>query len=121
MRGLIIQREFLDLILSGRKDWELRGTGSSIREKIALIESGSGSVVGRAILSDALGPLTLGELRANARHLGCKRSEVVKPYAKTFAWVLTRAKRLARPVKYRHPQGAIIWVNLSPAVSRRVR
>jgi hypothetical protein len=121
MHGLIIQPEFLALILSGRKDWELRGRLTHIRGKIGLIESGSGLVVGRAILSDALGPLSLRTLRANSRHLGYKPKQVIKPYSKTFAWVLSDAKRLVRPVKYRHPQGAIIWVRLSSSVSRKVR
>jgi hypothetical protein len=121
VRGLIIQREFLDLILSGRKDWELRGSRSRIRGEIALIESGSGLVVGRATLTDALGPLSIRTLRENAKHLGRRPAEISKHYAKTFAWVLAGAKRLKRPVKYRHPQGAVIWVKLSRSVAGKMR
>jgi hypothetical protein len=104
MRGLIIKQEFLDLILSGRKDWELRGNCARIRGPIALIESGSGLVVGRCSLIDVLGPLSLKQLKGNANHLGCEPSDVSIYYEKTYAWVLSGAKRLARPVRYKHPQ-----------------
>jgi len=121
MRGLVIKRQFVDLILSGRKDWELRGSRSRIRGVIGLIESGSGLVVGHATLADVVGPLSLAELKASARHLGCRSNEISLYYAKTFAWVLTDAKRLARPVEYRHPQGAVIWVKLSRAVASKIK
>jgi hypothetical protein len=121
MNGLIIKQEFLDRILSGRKDWELRGSNSRIRGPIALIESGSGLVVGRATLIDVIGPLSLRTLKSKARHLGCNANEVSRSYSKTFAWVLKGASRLPRPVAYQHPQGAVIWVKLNYAVTRKMK
>jgi hypothetical protein len=42
------------------------------------------------------------------------------PYERTFAWVLQNARRLSEPVPYSHPYGAVIWVNLTPAVENVV-
>ena len=36
----------------------------------------------------------------------------VLPYKKTYAWVLSNAKKYEIPRPYKHPNGAIIWVNL---------
>jgi hypothetical protein len=39
-----------------------------------------------------------------------------KPYKKTYAWIFTNAVRFKEPVKYKHPQGAVIWVNLDNCI-----
>ena len=31
-------------------------------------------------------------------------------YKKNYAWPLSDAKRLEKPVPYKHPQGAVKWV-----------
>lgn len=36
-------------------------------------------------------------------------------------WVLAHARQLAKPVRYDHPNGAVIWVNLNDAVATQVR
>jgi hypothetical protein len=38
----------------------------------------------------------------------------------TTAWVLQRARSLPKPVPYRHPAGAVIWVNLDPEVAAEI-
>ena len=96
LRGLVIQREFLDLIFAKKKDWELRGSNSNMRGRIALIESGLGLLVGQACMIDG------------------------KYYEETHAWVLKGARRLKRAVKYKHPTGAVIWVKLSKSVEKKV-
>lgn len=40
-KGLIIKKEWLDLILSGEKHWEMRSNITLIRGDIALIQSKS--------------------------------------------------------------------------------
>ena len=98
MKGLIIRKPWIDLILRGKKFWELRGSNTHIRGEIALIESGSGTVVGTCELIDSLGPLSLAELRQATRKLGVKPHEFrkTKPYRRTHAWVVTNAKRLRK-------------------------
>lgn len=122
MRGLLIRKPWIDLILAGRKTWEIRGSATRVRGPIALIESGSGTVVGVCELTDCMGPLTLEEFhRATRRHRAPPGMfEKQLPYRRTYAWVLSRAQRLAKPVPYRHPLGAVMWVHLEPTVVRRL-
>jgi len=121
MKGLMIKREYADLILSGAKTWEIRGQVTAERGRIALLASGTKLVVGTCEILDVVGPLTLGELRANVGRLGVPGAMVPRlPYAKSLAWVVGNPVRLKRPVPYRHPSGAVVWVRLSPAVARRI-
>lgn len=46
MRALIIREPWIELILSGRKTWEIRGTATSVRGRIGLIRARSGLIVG---------------------------------------------------------------------------
>lgn len=41
-------------------------------------------------------------------------------YRQTYAWVVENPRRLARPVEYQHPSGAVIWVRLEPGVERKI-
>jgi len=113
MRGLIIRSPYIDWILEGKKTWEIRGSNSHVRGKIALIRSGSGLVVGTCKLVGVVGPLTLRELKKHASKLGRTSSEIrSKPYEKTYAWALSNAVRLKHPRRYKHRPGAVIWVRL---------
>lgn len=117
--GLLILKEPLDKILAGTKTWEIRGKPTARRGPIALIESKSGNVVGTCDIVDVFGPLTLAELRRNARRTGFRPKEL--GYATTYAWVMHNARRLPEPVPYRHPPGAVIWVRLETSVLHRLR
>lgn len=121
MKGLVLLGDWAALILSGRKTWEIRGRPTAERGRIALLASGTGLVVGTCEILDVVGPLSLRELRANAHRLGAPDTKVPGlPYPKTFAWVVGKPKRLAKPVAYLHPRGAVVWVRLTPAVVRRI-
>ena len=110
MRALIIKREPLDLILSGLKVWELRGSRTHVRGPIKLIASGSGMIVGEAVLSDCIGPLDKAMYEdARSKHQSTKPFE--EQYAMLYAWVLEDARRI-EPIRYTHPRGAIIWVRI---------
>ena len=119
MDGFVIRPRWINEILAGRKIWEIRGSSTRKRGLVALIESGTGTVVGVARLERVEGPLGLREFAANARK---HRSNIGRelPYRRTFAWVLKFARRLQQPVRYRHPMGAVIWVKLAPAVQRAI-
>jgi len=123
MRGLLIRSPWIEKILTGRKSWEIRGSNTNIRGRIGLIRSGSGLIVGTCDLVGAEGPLSLAELRRNVSKHKIPLSELQGrlPYKKTFAWVLRDAKPLRKPVPYKHPPGAIIWVKLAESVSRRIK
>ena len=122
MKGLLIRSPFIDWILSGRKVWEIRGSRTTNLGRIALIESGSGTVVGTCELTDVLGPLSVSDLKRNSKKLGTTAREIGsrKPYPNTYAWVLSNARRLRTPIPYRHPPGAVKWVRLPDAVERKI-
>ena len=110
MKGLIIRKPWIDYILEGTKVWEIRGNKTNIRGKIELIQSGSGLVVGCCEIVDCI-QLSLDEYKQNVnKHCVTKVDSL--PYNKTYAWVLKNQKRYEHPRKYKHPNGAIIWVNL---------
>src|SRR4051812_49036849 len=116
--GLLIQKEWVDKIVAGTKTWEIRGKATQRRGPIALLESGSGHVVGTCELVDVVGPLSLRELRRHAREAGSAGSDLYCDT--TCAWVLRRARRLRQPVPYRPPHGAVIWVRPGDEVGRRI-
>jgi hypothetical protein len=65
LSGLLIRSPYVDWILAGSKTWEIRGSFTAKRGRIALIQSGSGTVIGVADLVGVAGPLTLRDLAAN--------------------------------------------------------
>ena len=122
LRALLIRRPWIDMILDGQKTWEIRGARTSVRSRIGLIASRSGTVVGVCDLVDCIGPLNAEEFRKNVKKAGMHPSEAtLGHYRQTYAWIVRNARRLEQPVPYQHPPGAIIWVKLDPAVERKVR
>src|SRR5262245_30648263 len=106
-------KQWLDLILPGRKTSELRSARTVIRGRIGLIESGSGRISGTCELVDVVGPLTILRLhRSFSKHqVPAHRFGTRSRYKRTFAWVVQNPRRYKRPRGYNHPQGAVIWVN----------
>jgi len=123
MKGLIIKTPWIDKILDGEKTWEIRSSKTKIRDTIALIRSGSGTVVGICDLEDVIAPLSLSKLkRSKSFHaISPNRFKDGLPYPIAYAWVLSNVKRLNKPVSYDHPRGAVIWVNLPRAVVNEIR
>jgi hypothetical protein len=120
LSGLLIRSPWIDRILDGSKTWEIRGSRTSKRGRIALIKSGTGTVIGVAGLVEVVGPLELPEFVANAHKTALLHSEAIRslPYKRTFAWVLENPRRLIQPIPYVHPYGSIVWVKLEPTVER---
>lgn len=117
LKGLIIRQPWIDLILSGQKTWEMRSRGTTVRGPIALIEKGTGTVVGLANLEDSLPPLPPGNMPAHFQKHRVPQDLVEAPgFNWLTPWVVTQARRLGRPVHYRHKSGAVIWVELDPEV-----
>lgn len=112
MDGLLIREPWIDKILSGEKTWEIRGSNTKKRGRIALIKSGTGLVYGTAELSDCV-PLSHEKYRAATdRHCIPYEQTEEYPYKRTFAWVLKDHLRFDEPKPYKHPGGAVIWVKL---------
>jgi hypothetical protein len=115
MKGLIIRSPWIDLILSGKKTWEIRGQKTTNLETIALIKSGTKTIVGVAKLRKVYGPLSLKDyILHKDKHLALDEElEEGLPYKTTYAWELEDVIQLIEPVPYNHPMGSIIWVNLN--------
>ena len=115
MKGLISKSPHIENILEGKKTWEIRGSNTKIRGEIALIKSGTGTIVGKCELVDVIGLIDIDVLKHNIdKH--CvpldQFDQVFGGYKKRYAWVLEKVVAYHNPITYNHPQGAIIWVKL---------
>ena len=119
-RGLIIDTPWIDHILEGLKDWEMRSQSTTVRGWIGLIRKGSGQVVALARLVDcgkALNPEEM--IAAETHHRIPERMIRSGEVAKwCVPWKLVDIRPLARPVPYEHKSGAVIWVTLAEDVTR---
>lgn len=107
--ALVVKEHWLDKILAGEKDWEIRGCSTTRRDWIHLAESkAGGTLVGRARLVDCVELNKATFLQHVHRHCVPRLSMV--PYKRVFAWVLEDAERFTPPLTYEHRQGAVIWV-----------
>jgi len=119
MKGLIIKKHWLDLILSGQKVWEIRGSNTKIRGVICLIESGTGEIKGTVELYDSH-PVNAFDLKFyKEKH--CIQDLALIKYGRPHAWVMRNTKRFDNPIPYKHPRGAVIWVNLPDNILEGVR
>lgn len=117
-RGLVIADPWIGYILDGNKTWEMRSSATSMRGPFALIRKGSGAIWGVANLVSVRPPLTPDEMIATfEKHRipaeMIRSGEVAKW---NTPWVLSDVRPLQKPVPYRHPYGAVTWVNLDPDV-----
>jgi hypothetical protein len=113
MKALIIKSPWIYMILEGKKTWEIRGSNTKTRGTIALIMSGSGMVYGEIDLIDSK-ELSLPDYQKNRRFHGVdSEAASVLPYKRTYAWVLDKPRFYEKPVPYKHPMGAVIWVRLT--------
>jgi hypothetical protein len=123
MRGLIIDEPWISLILAGEKTWEMRKATCNVRGPVALIRKGSGQVVGVVDIVGSLPALEDGDAYARAEPFHCIPAAgqvgALRDGWRT-PWLLANARPLSAPVRYAHPSGAVIWVNLDPSVAAAV-
>lgn len=113
-RGLVIKAEPLGKILSGRKTLELRKKNNKTRGPIALIQKGSGTIVGVANIGECIGPMSYADFVERAYEHGVEANRLLSVYDEgyTIGWKLSNIKRLHTPVAYIHKPGAVTWVTL---------
>ena len=111
MKGLIIKEPWIDLILDGKKVMEIRGSNTHVRGTVALIKSGTGMVIGEVEIVDSI-TITPEEYRSYERFHKIQDTETL-PYKKIHGWVMINPVRYETPIPYKHPQGAVIWVDLT--------
>lgn len=113
MDGLIIKKEWLDLILSGRKTLEIRGRDTKkVGQTIYLLESGTHRIRGTCKISEAF-PICASPHwnQEKSRHcVDVSWEEVIKVYKVPYAWELSEVVEWEKISYYKHPKGAVIWV-----------
>lgn len=112
MDGFIIKKEWLDLIVSGKKTLEIRGHSTQkLNQPIYLLESGTRRV--RAICSITSSAL-LDEYnweKLKQEHcVDITFAELNRIYRKAYGWKLTNIEPIEDIWHYTHPKGAVIWV-----------
>jgi len=106
-----VKTHWLDKILAGEKDWEIRGCATARRGWIHPAESrAGGTLVGRARLVDCI-PIPRATFNSHVRR-HCVRNVADVPYKNIFAWVFEDAEHFAKPFDYKHTLGAVIWVKV---------
>ena len=110
-RALIIQKQYLDLIFNNGKIWEMRSTKTNVRGRIGLIESGSGLIVGEAILTGCGKPLNEFTALITAEYHQVVDFSLLKKWK--YPWSIDEVKKYDEPIPYKHPKGAVIWVKLN--------
>lgn len=112
MDGLIVKSPWIDLILNGKKTWEIRGANTTKRGTIALIKSGTGKIFGTV---DIIGSHELQAeefIKVTDKHCIEKPESFLHMYSKIHAWVFANPVKYETLVDYKHPKGAVIWVRL---------
>ncbi len=122
IRGLVVREPWASRIVDGHKSWEIRGIQTRIRGPIAIIAGGTSTILGMAVITEVVGPLSLEQYRNQGGPHGVLDDGPTQlPYPLTFAWVLATPVRFAVPVAYDHPSGAVIWVRFNSAVQAAIR
>lgn len=112
--ALIIDKPWIELILSGKKSWEMRTTKFKKLGYIGLVEKGSKTITGIAYIDGYTPPLSIDELKVNkAKHQIPESLFMANDYKWFVAMKLSNVVRLSTPVPYSHKNGTVIWVRLS--------
>lgn len=121
LSAIPIREPFIDQILEGSKTWELRSKFTKKIGPVALIRSGSGTVVATANLSKVI-QLTADIAYKNYRKMGEQKLSYDEAigYEDFYAWVLEDVVPFKKPVPYKHPYGAVTWVTLDEPTTKKV-
>jgi hypothetical protein len=110
VKGLIIKDPWITRILNDEKTWEIRGSNTKMRGTISLIKSGTGMIFGTVVLTNSF-PITQEAFNQGYRnHLIPKL--MPNRYKQRYVWEMSSPILFKEPIPYKHPQGAVIWVNL---------
>ncbi|WP_456330002.1 ASCH domain-containing protein [Archaeoglobus sp.] len=110
MRGLIIKQPFASMIVRGEKKWEIRRTRTNVRGEVVILSQGY--ALGKARLTDVLGPFTVEEL-LKFRDYHKVDEDFLRSYSggkKLYAWVFDEPEEFEKKVKVNIPRGAQVWV-----------
>lgn len=121
LSAIPIREPWIDMILDGKKKWEIRSKFTKKIGPVALIRAGSGTVVGTAHLAEViqLTPQLAYEKYAIMGFRTLTKAEA-KDLDGQYAWVLKGVVRFKNPVPYKHPSGAVTWVTLDEPTTKKI-
>lgn len=113
IKGLIIKEKWLNRMFAHQKLWEIRSSGTKVRGRIYLIQSGSKTIVGECCIVDCI-KLNYDIFEQNRHIHTIEKNYNELTYKNPYAWIIDKdsIKKYENPIPYEHPSGAIIWVNL---------
>jgi hypothetical protein len=116
-RCLLVRDPHATSILLGEKFWEIRGSGTNVRGRVGIAKSGTGLIFGSVEVLGSM-PVTIDDLTTSP-NLPRSEHEMFRQgrmkYTRPHAWILKDAILFNEPVPFVHPQGAVIWVDLTKA------
>ena len=118
--ALSIKEKWVQKILSGEKVWEIRSQACHKRERIALVQTVVGQLVGDVAIVDCC-KLTRAEFEAGERQhcvSASEQREFAKPGRKIYAWCLADPRRYTTPVPCTAGQ---LWRTLTPTFREAIR
>ncbi|OLQ05533.1 60S ribosomal protein L15 [Symbiodinium microadriaticum] len=128
--GLIVQKRWADLILSGQKTWEIRGEITKKRGRVAIFEKGSNSVAGEVEIVDCFlvghwDEKSWSPPEDNSRYLWLAENQErhrmegtrTVTYKNAYAWVLQAARRYEPAIPFKRPAGCVKWVRIGQSES----
>ena len=114
LNALTLHGEWLELILNGRKTWEIRSSATKKRERVALAQSTTSLLLGDVEIVNCL--QLNAQSFAASMHKHCvplqRHNEIIGGYATTNAWELAKPRRYLTPIKYTRLPGQVSWVDL---------
>lgn len=112
MKGLIIKPYWGNKILSGEKTWEIRGSNTLHRGHTEIIFSRTQCRWGHANLVDSFEiDKDIFDLNYENHRIHLMQFDPTR-YKKFYAWEFENPVMYDQGIPYKHPQGAVIWVNL---------
>ena len=118
--ALMVRAPWADLLVTGRKRWEMRTCACLKRDLIGVIKVGTGTIIGVVRISDSRGPLTDAELRqAQPEHL-VPPAGLPEGTRYRYAWTMEAAHKFEEPIPYAMRPGQQTFVTLDTVTARRV-
>jgi hypothetical protein len=128
-KGLTIKKQWLDLILEGKKKWEIRSMSCKVRGQIGLVRSqvkkgdpclwlGTAEIVDCKKLSmqdfkESLDKhcVSIEDLKILSKGKKKKIDDI-----KLFAWVITNVRVFEKPVVVQRKPGAVNWIKIASPI-----
>lgn len=108
-QALVVTAPWADLLINGKKKWEIRGGPTYKRGWYRLAQSRTGKLLGKVQIVDCLKIKKSDFAKHYKKHL-VKDYRAIGKYKNIYAWVIRDAMKYACKKSYDHPSGCVNWV-----------